>query len=83
MNIEDEISKIKERNKSVETDKAWEVSMTRRLTICVLTYLIILLYNWLLATKMNIFLTSAIPIIGYYFSTLSLPLVRKLWERKK
>ena len=34
-----EIEKIKERNKKVELDKAWETSFVRRLCICILTYM--------------------------------------------
>ena len=45
--LEEEIKKIKERNKKVELDKAWETS-------------------W---------------VIGFTLSTLSLGLVRKVWEK--
>jgi len=83
MNTEEEIIKIKERNKAVEADKAWEVSLTRKLTICIIIYVVVLLYNLLISTKINIYLTSLIPIIGYFFSTLSLPLVRKIWRKKR
>ena len=38
--LEQEISKIKERNKRVELDKKWETSWTRRLCICILTYIV-------------------------------------------
>src|SRR3989338_6260492 len=38
MDIEKEIELIKERNKKVEVDKAWEVSSMRRLIIMVFTY---------------------------------------------
>ena len=35
MKIENEIKKIKERNKRVELDKAWETSYTRRIFILI------------------------------------------------
>ncbi len=38
--IEKEIEKIKERNKRVEKDKAWETSWTRRICIMILTYIV-------------------------------------------
>jgi hypothetical protein len=38
--IEQEISEIKERNRKVEADKAWETSVFRMVSILVLTYLI-------------------------------------------
>ena len=36
-----EIEKIKERNKRMEADKAWETSFTRRALISVATYIVI------------------------------------------
>lgn len=40
-----EIEKIKERNKKVELDKAWETSFVRRLCICILTYIVVVVYS--------------------------------------
>ena len=37
--IEKEIKQIKTRNARVELDKKWETSWTRKLCICVLTYI--------------------------------------------
>jgi hypothetical protein len=78
-----EIEQIKERNHRVELDKAWETSMTRKLCICVLTYLIVLLYSYMINKINNIYLSSVVPVIGFTLSTLSLRLVRKLWEKRK
>ena len=80
--LEKEIKQIKERNKRVEKDKAWETSMTRKLTIAVLTYVIVVLYSYFISKYSNIFLTSLVPVIGFTLSTLSLNLIRKLWEKK-
>ena len=41
-----EIEKIQERNKRVELDKRWETSWTRRLCICALTYIVVILYSY-------------------------------------
>ena len=49
MDFEKEINEIKERNKRVETDKAWETSWVRRICICVLTYLVVVLYSWIIS----------------------------------
>ena len=43
MNFEKEIKKIQERNKRVELDKAWETSKTRKISIAILTYLVMVL----------------------------------------
>lgn len=83
MNIEKEIKNIKNRNRRVELDKKWETSLTRRLCIMILTYIIIVTYSYLIRNNNNIFLSSIVPVIGYLLSTLSLKLIRKVWENKK
>lgn len=37
--LEEEVNKIKERNRRVETEKMWETSWTRRIIISTFTYL--------------------------------------------
>lgn len=81
-NLELEIEKIKQRNKKVELDKAWETSWTRKLCICVLTYIIVVVYSYLINKVSNIYLSSLVPVIGFTLSTLSLKLIRNIWENK-
>lgn len=76
--IEKRISGIEERNRRVESDKAWETSKTRSLSICLITYIIALTFMASLNTK-NIFLGALIPVIGFYLSTQSLPLIKSFW----
>lgn len=83
MNLEEEIIKIQTRNKKVEQDKAWETSWTRKICIMILTYLVVILYSYLVKQYDMIFLSSLVPVIGFTLSTLSLKLVRKIWENKK
>lgn len=81
MEYELEINKIKERNKKVELDKKWETCITRRLCICVLTYIVVVVkYTYVISKVSNIFLSSLVPVIGFTLSTLSLKGIRKLWE---
>lgn len=80
--IENEIKNIKARNARVELDKKWETSWTRRLCICVLTYVVVVVYCFMIEAGSNIFLSSLVPVIGFTLSTLSLGLVRKVWEDK-
>jgi hypothetical protein len=82
MKLESEISKIKARNARVELDKKWETSWTRRICICVLTYIVVVLYSFITSQGSNIFLSSLVPVIGFTLSNLSLGLVRKVWEKK-
>ena len=81
-NLEKEIEKIKERNKKVELDKAWETSWIRRFGIMILTYIVII-YSYLVRNYDNIFLSSLVPVIGFSLSTLSLKFIRKIWEKNK
>ncbi len=78
-----EIEQIKERNHRVELDKAWETSLTRKLCICILTYLVVLLYSYMINKVSNIYLSSVVPVIGFMLSTLSLRLIRRVWEKRK
>ncbi len=76
-----EIEEIKKRNKRVELDKKWETSYTRKICICILTYIVVVIYSTIISKTSNIFLSSLVPVIGFFLSTLSLKLIRKLWEK--
>ena len=80
--LEQEISRIKERNKRVELDKAWETSWTRKICICILTYIVVCIYTYVINRISNILLSSLVPVIGFTLSTLSLTGIRKAWENK-
>ena len=79
--IEQEIKNIKARNKRVELDKKWETSWTRKICICILTYIVVIIYSYVIRNSDNIFLSSLVPVIGFTLSTLSLSFVRKVWEK--
>lgn len=83
MNIEKEIKSIKERNKRVELDKKWETSLTRKICIAILTYIVVVIYSLIITKYSNIWLSSLVPVIGFTLSTLSLKIVRKVWEKKQ
>lgn len=76
--IKKEIIKIKERNKAVELNKAWETSFFRKVIIAILTYIIIVLF-FLVAELPNPLVNPIVPTIGFVLSTLSLPLFKKFW----
>ncbi len=80
--IEEEIKEIKERNKRVELDKKWETSLTRKICIAILTYIVVVVYSYMTLKISNIWLSSLVPVIGFTLSTLSLKGVRMLWEKK-
>lgn len=80
--LEQRIAKIEKRNKRVETDKAWETSWTRRICIMILTYLVVVAYSYIIRECDNILLSSLVPVLGFLLSTLSVKVVRRLWEKK-
>ena len=80
--LESEIIKIKQRNKKVELDKKWETSWTRKICIGILTYIVVIIYSYIVRNYDNIFLSSLVPVIGFILSTLSLKYIRKIWENK-
>lgn len=82
MDLEKEIKKIQERNKKVELDKSWETSWTRKICIMILTYIVVVTYSYVIRNFDNIFMSSLVPVIGFTLSTLSLKLVRNIWEKK-
>lgn len=81
--LKKDIEEIKERNKRVELDKRWETSALRKICICILTYIIVVIYSILINKNGNVFLNSAVPVIGFFLSTLSLDLIRKIWGQGK
>ena len=46
--IKKKIENIKERNKRVELDKAWETSWTRKICIMILTNIVVIIYFYVI-----------------------------------
>ena len=61
--LQEEIINIKKRNERVELDKRWETSGTRRICICDLTYIVVIIYSYIIKVYDNIFLSSLVPVI--------------------
>lgn len=79
--IEQEIQSIKERNKRVENDKAWELSWTRRLFIAIVTYVIAGIWLAMIHDTYP-WLKALVPSAGYLLSTLSIPFVKNWWSNR-
>lgn len=73
-----EISAIKERNRRVEIDKAWEISKTRRAIIAIITYLLAVLFLTLINAPYP-WLNALVPTFGFILSTLTLPIFKQMW----
>ena len=77
-NMQKEIDAIKMRNKRVETDKAWETSWTRKISIAIMTYIVIVIFM-LVAHFENPFVSAIIPSAAYLISMSTLHFVKKYW----
>ena len=80
MDFEKEIKKIQERNKRVELDKAWETSKTRKISIAILTYLVMVLVMYSLNMD-NPCTGAIIPTLGFTLSTFSLDFIKEFWKK--
>ena len=76
--IKKDIQDIKQRNLKVESDKAWEISFSRKILIATLTYIVIVFFL-ITADFPKPFISAIVPTIGFVLSTLSIPFFRKLW----
>jgi hypothetical protein len=72
------VVQIENRNSRVEADKAWETSLTRKFSILILTYFSIGLFMTFINIE-NPWINAIIPTAGFFISTLSLPLLKKIW----
>lgn len=77
-----EIEAIKKRNQRVEADKAWETSWARRVIILLLTYAVVVVF-FLFARLPKPFINAIVPAIAFVLSTLTVPLFRNWWLRKR
>lgn len=76
--LEKEIDLIKQRNIRVETEKAWETSWTRRITIIVMTYLVVSSFFYFVGDSKP-FRQAIVPSLAFILSILSAPTMKKLW----
>lgn len=78
--LEKRIKKIEQRNSTVELNKAWEGSWTRKILIALFTYFAIALYLKFIV-KINPWINAIIPTIGFMLSTFTLSLFKDLWKK--
>lgn len=81
-NIEKRLSAIEARNRRVELDKAWETSWTRRLSIGLLTYAVVVAYLFVINNSAP-FINAAVPAVGFLLSTLFLRRVKEIWQKNR
>ncbi|MEZ0224010.1 MAG: hypothetical protein ACAH83_05615 [Alphaproteobacteria bacterium] len=82
MTLEDRIASIEQRNDKVTQDKAWETSRTRRAAIALTTYICACLTFIIIIPSSNWYFAALVPTGGYCLSTLGLPWLRAVWEKR-
>jgi len=80
--LQAEIEKLKNRNKKVEWDKAWETSVFRKILILIITYILACLVMYSLGDHMRFYLNALIPTLWFFLSTLSFTFLKKYWIEK-
>ena len=79
--LEERIKKIEERNKRVESDKAQETCILRKILVIIFTYIFAVLYLKIADTT-NPFFGAVVPCVGFYLSTWSINIIKKWWIKK-
>jgi hypothetical protein len=80
--LETKLQSILDRNQHVESEKAWETSNTRRLTIVATTYTIMSIILYVIGVN-NPMINAIIPTLGYFLSTLYLKSIKAAWIKKR
>ena len=78
--LEKKIAALEARNTKVETNKAWETSLSRIFTLVVITYLIVGL-TLVVIQNSQPWINALIPSLGFFLSTLTLPFIKKYWMK--
>jgi len=76
--LEKEIEKIKKRNKKVEADKSWEISTERKISVAIITYIMVVIIMYFLNFE-KIYINALIPTFGYLLSTLWINPMKKIY----
>ncbi len=80
--VEERLAVIEARNARVERDKAWETSLIRRVSIALLTYVVVLVYLFMIDNDQP-FVNALVPAVGYFLSTLVMRNIKNLWQGRK
>lgn len=78
--LEKRLTAVEERNARVEAEKAWETSWVRRISVAVLTYIVVVSYLFAINNDKP-FVNGLVPVVGYLLSTLVLKTIRSIWQK--
>jgi len=76
------IEKLESRNRRVEADKAWETSWIRKALIMLATYIVVSIYLRFVV-HINPWINALVPVIGFFFSTLTISLLKQRWIARR
>ena len=76
--LEKRIELIEKRNNKVEMNKAWEISLTRKIIIAVFTYIIIASYLKFVV-GIDPWINAIVPTVGFLLSTLTISWFKIIW----
>lgn len=79
MDTEQRLVALEDRNKKVDSNKRWETSAVRRISIAVLTYIVVVVYHLFIGAD-RVFIISLVPVMGFLLSTLSLQFIRSKFD---
>jgi hypothetical protein len=80
--LQKEVESIQLRNKRVEKEKGWETSCTRRISVVIVTYLVMcLIFSVILVDRP--FVNAIVPTVGYFLSTFSVGLLKNWWMKRQ
>lgn len=81
LDLHKRVEALESRNRKVEADKAWETSWARRISIMILTYLVVVAY---LQFIMHIepWINALVPVLGFLLSTLTLTFLKNEWLKR-
>jgi hypothetical protein len=80
--FEKRLAEIEARNARVEGDKAWETSWARRLSIMLLTYIIVAFYLHYVV-HIHPWINALVPVLGFLLSTLTLTYLKRKWLERR
>lgn len=70
---------IEQRNQRVELEKAWETSLTRKLSIAIITYIAVTCYFVFVLKSNQPLVDALVPVIGFLLSTMTVSVAKSIW----
>ncbi len=80
--LEQRVRALEERNKRVEQDKAWETSLLRKVSIIIVTYLVVLGFLFIIKNNQP-FVNAIVPSLGFVLSTMAVNSLKQHWLNRR